>query len=322
MSGSSPISPSRTSSGLFGRLAISPDVVGLIPPLVTPLDTDGRVDRESMSALIRYVSGAGAVGVLVLGSTGEGAHLTTEEQEEVVSVARSADIFVLAGVPSLNARHGVDLAGRLSAAGADALLVPPPLAFGLSQTEVADYFRAIAGAATDLPLIAYHVPSRVPTPLASQTVETLVAEGVLSGVKDSSGDLSGHQGYVAATASSADIVLLTGSETWIDAALLAGFHGAIPGLANVFPDRHVALLASAAAGEWSEAAKRQAEIASLAGLYDTPVGPASRTASAVAALKVALVQRGIIATATMSGPFTAADEALNQHVAAFLANFQ
>lgn len=321
MSGSSPISPSRTSSGLFGRLAISSDVVGLIPPLVTPLDTDGQLDRESMSALIRYVSDAGAVGVLVLGSTGEGAHLTTEEQEEVVSVARRADTFVLAGIPSLNARHGVDLAGRLSAAGADALLVPPPLAFGLSQTEVADYFRAIAGA-TDLPLIAYHVPSRVPTPLASQTVETLVAEGVLSGVKDSSGDLSGHQGYVAATASSADIVLLTGSETWIDAALLAGFHGAIPGLANVFPDRHVALLASAAAGEWSEAAKQQAEIASLAGLYDTPVGPASRTASAVAALKVALMQRGIIATATMSGPFTAADEALSQHVAAFLANFQ
>lgn len=291
---------------------------GVVPPLVTPLTPDGRVDGESLVRLVRHVLDAGAAGVLVLGSTGEGGHLLPEEQATVVGVAADASGGrpVMAGVPAMNTRHARALGGQLAAAGAGCLLVPPPLALDLSQEELAAHYRTVA---SGVPVVAYHVPSRVPTPVGAELVGRLAAEGVLAGVKDSSGDLAGHRTTTLATEGVPGFVRLTGSETAIDAALLMGFGGTVAGLGNVWPERHAALVRAARDGDWAAARARQEDLTRLTALYDGPRGTAGGTATALGALKEALVRRGVIASATLTAPFGAPGPELRDHVRTVLA---
>lgn len=288
---------------------------GVLPPLVTPLTDTRQVDHASLDRLIRHVLAAGASGVLVLGSTGEGGHLTTADQEAVVNTAVNAagDAHVMAGVPSINTVGALDLAVRLAAAGAHSLLVPPPLALDLSQSELASHFQAVSEA-VGVPVIAYHVPSRVPTHVSAALLEELAPKGVLAGIKDSSGDLGGHREAVLATADNPSFRLFTGSETCIDSALLMGFHGAVAGLANVFASHHVALLAASARGDWDKARQHQHVIAGFTRLYQADVGVGSRTSTALGALKVALTQQGVIDTPTLTAPLTPVTDALRRHV--------
>lgn len=290
----------------------------VVPPLITPLTPDGKVDLPSLRRLVRYVVEAGASGVLVLGSTGEGGHLLPDEQEAIIATAAAAtDREVMVGVPALHTRQAAQLASRFAAAGAHSLLVPPPSMFPLSQSELADHYTTVAEAG-QLPTLAYHVPARVPTAVGPLLLGQLVAKGVLVGIKDSSGDLAGHRAEALAVAAAPTARLLTGSEVCIDAAFQIGFTGAVPGLANVFTELHRALVDAAAAGDWATARAVQNRLALLHRIYEGPLGSASFTAGAIGALKVALVERGVIESATLTPPLTAVGDDAVRHVRAVL----
>ncbi|WP_433608013.1 dihydrodipicolinate synthase family protein [Dactylosporangium sp. CA-139114] len=290
----------------------------VVPPLITPLTAAGAPDLPSLDRLVRHVVAEGADGVLVLGSTGEGGHLLPAEQEAVVATAAATGHEVMAGVPALNTRQAAQLAARFAAAGAHTLLVPPPSMFPLAPAELAAHFATVAEAG-GRPVIAYHVPSRVPSPVGPALLADLVAKGVLAGVKDSSGDLGGHRAAVLAVGrDTPGVRLLTGSETCVDAALQLGFTGAVPGLANVFTALHRALADAAGRGEWAEARRRQDRLAYLHRIYEGPHGEASFTAGAIGALKTALVELGVIETATLSAPFVQVGAEAAGHVRAVL----
>ena len=58
---------------------------------------------------------------------------------------------------------------------------------------------------------------------------------LVSGVKDPSGDLAGFRDMVIATQHLPDFRAFTGSEQYVDAAMLVGGHGGVLGLASVIP---------------------------------------------------------------------------------------
>ena len=293
---------------------------GVIPPVITPLRQDGAVDTDGLVRLVGSVVAAGASGVLVLGSTGEGGHLCAGEQEEVVAAAlrAAAGIPVIAAVPALSTRAAESLAVRLEHAGAHAILSAPTFGFDLSQDEVADHFRRLR-AAVSVPLLAYQVPSRAPTSLAVDTIALLAHDGVIVGVKDSSGDLDSHRAYADATADLPGFIRMSGNETDLTASADAGFGVFVPGLSNLFASVHVALVAALSEGDRTRARELDADLARYARLYQTPDGRAGRTSRAIGALKEALRQQGIIASATMAAPMLIQDN-MGAHVQSFLAD--
>lgn len=280
-----------------------PALSGVIPPIITPLTSDRQVDTGSLRCLVAAMATTGIQGLLVLGSTGEGAHLLADEQDEVVAtaVAAAGELPVVANAVADNTRAAAAAAARFKQAGAHTILAPPPLAFGLSQQELASHFEAVADAAGE-PVLAYHVPSRVPTPVTADLVGELVRRGVLTGIKDSSGDLEAHRRTTMAVAGT-DATLLTGSEGGIDLAFMAGFSGSIPGLANIYPVTEVALCEAAAAGRWAQAKALQEELVRRTAVYFGPVGASNFSATAVGSLKYALASAGVIASPALTVPF-------------------
>jgi 4-hydroxy-tetrahydrodipicolinate synthase len=185
--------------------------------------------------------------------------------------------------------------------------VPAPFGFPLSQAELGGHLSRVA-ATVGIPVVAYNVPSRVHVTLEPALLARLAADGVLQGVKDSSGDLPKGRVMCELTRDLPNFVRYTGTEQSIDSALLGGFDASMAGLANLFPHFHVELTTCASKGDWIGAAAAQRSIVSLLELYDGQMEGASFAARFFAVVKEALVQLGVIRHNTTAVPFRSAGE--------------
>ncbi|WP_129841042.1 dihydrodipicolinate synthase family protein [Streptomyces sp. RFCAC02] len=284
---------------------MSPTVppAGVIPPVCTPLTPDGAVDTSSLVRLVDHLTDAGVDGLFVLGSTSEAAFLTDAQRRTVVeTVTRhvAGRVPVLAGVIDMTTPRVLDHVRAVLAAGADAVVATAPFYARTHPAEIDRHFRLLSREA-GAPVIAYDLPVSVHTKLSAGTVLALAADGAVAGLKDSSGDLGTLREIIMAAPPG--FAVLTGSEVAVDAALLMGATGVVPGLGNVDPDGYVRLVRHCAEGRWAEARAEQDRLAALYGLVH--VGASTRMgrgSSALGAFKAALRLRGVIDHATLAEP--------------------
>ena len=301
---------------------VAPPAAGVIPPMVTPMLPNGEPDLESLDSLVDHLIGQGATGLLVLGSCGENGALTRDERLAVAerAVARVGDrVHLMIGVPALGTREAALDAAAYAKLGAHGVLVPAPFVFPHSPTELADHFRAVKRAVGETAVLAYNLPTRTNVVFEPELLRQLAGERVIAGVKDSSGNVEAQRILAEKTRDLDGFRRYTGSEFAIDALLLGGFNGSVPGLANVFLPWHVELASLAAAGDWPGAARIQGRIAGVFTLYQYALPKGSFSAAVVGSLKEALVQQGVIAPATTAYPFVQVDDGMREHVKAVLA---
>lgn len=199
--------------------------------LVTLFDDNGDLDAPATAAHAARLVEMGVRAVVVAGSTGEAAALSVDEREELLSAVQSTvkgAVPVIAGTGAPAARQAADLTARARDGGADAVLV-------LSPPRTADplpYYTAVAHAAGDMPVLAYHFPLVSPPGLEVDTLDTLP----VSGCKDSSGDAE----RMLTTLKATSIPLYTGSAALLTFAGQVGCAGAILALANAEPEGCIA----------------------------------------------------------------------------------
>ena len=102
---------------------------GIIPPVCTPLTTDGEVDTQSLERHIGFLLDAGVSGLFMLGSSGEVAFLTDGQRDTVLEVAvktNAGQVPVLAGAIDMTTSRVLDHAVRARDLGADAVVVTAP----------------------------------------------------------------------------------------------------------------------------------------------------------------------------------------------------
>jgi 4-hydroxy-tetrahydrodipicolinate synthase len=210
---------------------------GIVPPIVTPLTLEGEVDTTSLERLLSLQIEAGVDGLFVLGSSGEVGYLTDAQRAQVVQTAIGhvgGQVPVLVGVNDMTTNRVIAVAEQAREAGADAIVATAPFYAITDAAETATHFRSIH-AAVDLPLFAYDVPVRVHSKLSPAMLVELGREGVIAGVKDSSGDDVSFRMLLRQSAGLENFAVFTGHEVVVDGCLLMGASGAVPGLANVDP---------------------------------------------------------------------------------------
>ena len=291
-----------------------------IPPIVTPLNADGTVNHGDLTRLVEHLISSGVDGIFALGSTGEVAYLTDADRiaiVEAVSRTVAGRVPVIAGAIDLTAARVAQSARALLAAGADAIVATAPVYAINDETEIADHFRSIK-TAIDAPLFAYDIPVRVHRELSARLLVDLGAEGVLAGVKDSSGDDVGFRRLIAINeAAGHPLALFTGHEVVVDAMALIGADGAVPGLANVDAGAYVRLWAAAKAGNVKAAIAEQEYLNRLFEIVFCATGR-SGDAAGVGAFKVAMAAMGLLSSATMASPVKALDGAVVDRVHSIL----
>lgn len=279
---------------------------GIVPPVLTPFAADGKIDRASLERLVSRMVDAGVDGLFALGSSSETVFLDDVRREEALAaVIEIADgrLPVLAGVIDTQVERvlpHVRAAERLGAAG---VVVTAPFYAVAGPEEIAEHFRQIASA-TSLPVWAYDIPVCTHVKLSPELLVELGTEGVVTGVKDSSGDDVAFRRLCALNRAAGDpLALLTGHEVVVDGAYLAGAHGCVPGLGNVDPAGYVRMDRAARAGDWEKVRTEQDRLAALFEIVFTPKGKVG-PAAGVGAFKTALRHVGVFETNGMAPPMT------------------
>jgi 4-hydroxy-tetrahydrodipicolinate synthase len=135
---------------------------GVLTAMVTPFDADGRVDDAAASRLMHHLVENGSDGLVLAGTTGEGATLTDDEKLRLWQLGVSevgASAFIVAGTGSNDTAHTVHLTERATEIGVDAHLVVCPYYNKPNRRGLLAHYRAVAEA-TDRPVIVYNIPSR------------------------------------------------------------------------------------------------------------------------------------------------------------------
>jgi 4-hydroxy-tetrahydrodipicolinate synthase len=294
---------------------------GILPPTLTPLADDETVDTRSLASLLEYLIGEGVHGLWICGTTGEFAGLDGEQRAIAVRTAVETTrgrVPIVANVGDASTSLAIAHARAAAAAGADALALTPPYYYSNNQVELLEHFRALRRA-VDLPLLVYNIPQTVKVKVDVGTMVTLANEGTVVGLKDSQNDLDWFRSVVVGTrARRPDLRAFLGTRALIDASVLIGGVGSIPGVANIYP-RWCALCHEAAArGDWTTAARYQELVMNGTGV--TAVGPGSPTAQALGGMKAILQAEGIIASRRMAAPsHTLGDADAEKVVAAYRA---
>ncbi|MGK5671274.1 dihydrodipicolinate synthase family protein [Micromonospora sp. URMC 106] len=291
----------------------APRFAGVVPPTVTPLTEEGEVDVNSLERLVERLLAAGVDGIFALGSSGETVFLTDRQRDqalETIVKTVGGAVPVIAGCIEPTTRRVRDRAGASARLGADALVVTAPFYAIVGPHEVERHFRSVAASA-ELPVLAYDIPVCVHTKLTTDLLTRLAVDGVLAGVKDSSGDDVAFRQLVLAIAEhapGAGFGLLTGHEVVVDAMMLAGASGSVPGLGNVDPAGYVRLHRACVGGDWDAARREQDRLTRLFRIVDAadPATAAGATRG-VGAFKTALALLGVIDSNAVSLPLRPLD---------------
>ncbi|MFJ9408376.1 dihydrodipicolinate synthase family protein [Streptomyces sp. NPDC101393] len=300
-------------------MALPAPLHGVVPPVCTPLDAQGEIDTPSLTRLVGHLVDGGVHGLFALGSTSEVAYLTDAQRATALeAVVKAADgrVPVLAGVIDTTTPRVLEHARTAAGLGADALVATAPFYTRTHPHEIAAHFRRIR-AAVDLPLFAYDIPVAVHSKLSAALVRELAEDGTLAGLKDSSGDEGGLRRLIVelggragrSTGPQPGFSILTGSELTVEAALLAGADGVVPGIGNVDPAGYVRLYEAARAGDWERAAAEQERLVALFSMVDVgSEADMGRSSSALGSFKAALALLGVIERGTTAFPQVRLDE--------------
>ena len=277
---------------------------GVVPPVVTPDTPDHQLDVVSFERSINRLIEAGVEGLFFLGSSGEVVFATDERRDQIVREAvRIVDhrVPVLVGIIDTETERVLEHGRRALALGADALVATAPFYALGGPADVEEHFR-ILHQELDAPLFAYDIPVCVHTKLPWKMLARLGAEGVLAGVKDSSGDDVSFRYLVQENEKNGHpLTLLTGHEIVVDGALLSGADGSVPGLANVEPEGYVRMWKAAQEGNWAEVKREQDRLNEISHIFDVTSGVQGYGAG-VGAFKCALNLMGIFDSDQMPRP--------------------
>ena len=277
---------------------------GVVPPVVTPDTPDHQLDVVSFERSINRLIEAGVDGLFFLGSSGEVVFATDERRDQIVFEAvRIVDhrVPVLVGIIDTETERVIEHGRRALALGADALVATAPFYALGGPADVEEHFR-ILHQELDAPLFAYDIPVCVHTKLPWKMLARLGVEGVLAGVKDSSGDDVSFRYLVQENEKNGHpLTLLTGHEIVVDGALLSGADGSVPGLANVEPEGYVRMWKAAQEGNWAEVKREQDRLNEISHIFDVTSGVQGYGAG-VGAFKCALNLMGIFDSDQMPRP--------------------
>lgn len=168
------------------------DFDGVIAAAVTPRRIDSyEANLATFLEVVDFLCKFPLDGMLVLGTTGDMVHFDVPERIKILEFAvKRSQIPVIAGVTHSTLEGTVELAQHAARLGCAGLAVMPPYYFRYRQPEIEAFYREFARrVGVSVPIILYNIPAFT-SDVETETIVRLVEEGLVVGVKDSSGDRS------------------------------------------------------------------------------------------------------------------------------------
>jgi len=223
---------------------------GVMPAMTTAFDEKERVDAEFMSRHAMWMIENGCTALIMLGSLGEAATLSSEEKAGILKnmvLTVKARVPVVAAISALATRDAVAQAKAAEDAGCSGLMILPPYVYRGDWREMKHHIASVLKA-SPLSSMLYNNPVAYGTDFEAGHIAELAGEFEhLHAVKESSTDVRRVTAIRAITADR--LTTCVGVDDAIVEGIAAGATGWVAGLVNAFPRESVALFEAALGGD-------------------------------------------------------------------------
>ncbi|MCS7026361.1 MAG: dihydrodipicolinate synthase family protein [Bryobacteraceae bacterium] len=219
-----------------------PPFDGVFAAAVTPSRADAfQLDPGAALEVIDFLNAHGVRGIALFGATGEFLHFPAEERIRLAHLAiQRSQVPVLVNATHSCFEEAQKIAREAEASGAAGILLMPPYFFRYSAEDIREFLLCLRQQIRDdTRLLLYNLPAynnEIPLEVAFE----LIAEGVVDGIKDSSGDWD-YLTQLLAKRRKRDFALLLGNDNLFVRGFAAGADGAISGCACALPELMTAL---------------------------------------------------------------------------------
>jgi 4-hydroxy-tetrahydrodipicolinate synthase len=210
---------------------------GVYTALVTPFK-NGKVDMEAYLKLAKRQVDAGVHGLVLTGTTGEAATLTSEEKttlySEVVKEFKGK-VQIVAGTGSNNTDASIKASHAALECGVDGLLIVVPYYNKPTQAGMYAHFKKVADE-TKAPVILYNVPGRTSANMTPATIKKLSEIKNVVSVKEA-GTFEQMNNLIPFTNN--EFTVLSGDDFTVMPFLALGGSGLISVMSNIVPEKVV-----------------------------------------------------------------------------------
>lgn len=159
---------------------------GTFIPLITPLDENGLVCRQSVAQLLAHSRHA-VSGYIPCLTSGEGWNLSASQWTDMLryTLAEAGEQTVIAGIERGSTAEVLDYARQAAQLGARAIMLTSPFGAEVDQPAIHAHYRAIHDS-TDLDIYIYNESSLSGNETAFETLLQIAELPRVVGIKDSS----------------------------------------------------------------------------------------------------------------------------------------
>ncbi len=214
---------------------------GVYPAITTKFKEDNSLDLPAFQKHVEFQLNSGINGLILGGSLGEAS--TLKQEETLVLLASAKEITgehipILINIAEASTADAIQAAKSAEAAGADGLMLLPPMRYKADDHETVVYFKSVADQ-TSLPIMIYNNPHDYKIAVTIDMFEQLTLHPNIQAVKESSRDITNVTRMINAFGTRFKI--MGGVDTLALECLVAGVDGWVAGLVNAFPAETVAI---------------------------------------------------------------------------------
>jgi 4-hydroxy-tetrahydrodipicolinate synthase len=235
---------------------------GSMVALVTPFK-EGKVDWQSLEALVDFHIQNGTNGIVPCGTTGESATLDHKEHHEVIErVIKVVNkrIPVIAGTGSNSTAEAVALTKGAEKAGADGALMISPYYNRPTQEGIYQHYKKVASE-VGIPIIVYNIPGRTGSKIEPETLARLSEIKNVAGVKEATGSVD--QAIDVIRLCGDNLAVYSGEDSLTFSLMALGGKGVISTVANIAPKEMSQLTDACLEEKWERGRDLQLKLVPL-----------------------------------------------------------
>ena len=230
---------------------------GIFTALLTPFDSNDRINEKELEKLVKYNINMGVKGFYVGGSTAEAFFLNLAERKQIMDVVKSCaeDCTLIAHIGSLNEGEAMELGSYACKLGYDCVSSVAPFYYKFTFDEIRNYYIRLAEA-SDLPMLVYHFPAFSGVNMGMKEMDSFLGDDHFIGIKYTSNDFFTME--QCKTKYSHKLVY-NGFDEMFLSGLAMGADGGIGSTYNLMADKFVKMQKLYEAGKLDEAREIQRE---------------------------------------------------------------
>jgi len=226
---------------------------GVYPAITTKFALNDDIDLESYDINVAAQLEAGIDGLILGGSLGEASVLSEDEKFILLEHTRDfvgGKIPLILNIAEQSTKVAVNIAKKAADAGADGLMLLPPMRYKADDRETVTFFKTIAKE-TSLPIMIYNNPIDYKINVTLDMFEELAECDNIRAVKESTRDITNITRMINRFGDR--YKLLCGVDPLAVESLVMGADGWVAGLVDAFPKETVAIFRLVKAGRLEEA---------------------------------------------------------------------